>query len=306
MSTPDEHKRNMESSGTGELMESMSMLPGEGPPPGTSARAPKTTFQHTERLLVEQLATIGHEFRTPLTVINGYTSTLLNRSQQLSPEEQHEFLQMIQQAGMRLEVLTDRLFEIAEIEAGAFQLDYSLVDIPALAREAIARAERHVPEPLRDRFTFHLQCRDGLGNQTQEVPPVKGDARCLRKMLEHLLDNAIRYSPAGGSIDVIARPAPQRGTASMPDQPHNKPAFLEICVCDYGLGIPEEHLERIFEHFYRVDTRLTREVNGLGLGLTLCQHLVALHQGRIWAESCPDGGSAFHIWLPLEELSAMM
>ena len=92
----------------------------------------------------------------------------------------------------------------------------------------------------------------------------------------------------------------------MPDQPHHTPAFLEICVCDYGLGIPEEHLERIFEHFYRVDTRLTREVNGLGLGLTVCQHLVALHQGRIWAESCPDGGSAFHIWLPLEDLSTMM
>jgi signal transduction histidine kinase len=306
MSTPNEHKRNVESSGTGELLESVSILPGEEPPSGTSARAPKTTFQQTERLLVELLATIGHEFRTPLTVINGYTSTLLTRDQQLSPEEQHEFLQMIQQAGKHLEILTDRLLEIAEIETGAFQLDYSLIDIPALAREAIARAERHVPEPLRDRFTFHLQCRDELGNQTQEVPPVKGDARCLRKMLEHLLDNAIRYSPMGGSIDVIARPAPQAGTASVPDQLRNTPAFLEICVCDYGLGIPEEHLERIFEHFYRVDTRLTREVNGLGLGLTLCQHLVALHQGRIWAESCPEGGSAFHIWLPLEELSALI
>jgi signal transduction histidine kinase len=61
----------------------------------------------------------------------------------------------------------------------------------------------------------------------------------------------------------------------------------------------EEHLGRIFEHFYRVDTRLTREVYGLGLGLTVCHRLVTLHQGRIWAESCPDGGSAFHIWLPL-------
>jgi signal transduction histidine kinase len=306
MSNPDEHESNVERSGTGELVEAGSKLPGEGSPSGPPARAPKTTFLPTERLLVELLATISHEFRTPLTVINGYTSTLLNRDQQLSPEEQREFLQMIQQAGKRLEVLTDRLLEIAEVEAGAFQLDYSLVDIPALAQEAITRAERHVPEPLRDRFTFHLQCRDELGNQTQEVPPVKGDTRCLRKMLDHLLDNAIRYSPAGGRIDVIARPATPGGAASVPDQPHNTHAFLEICVCDYGLGIPQEHLERIFERFYRVDTRLTREVNGLGLGLTLCQHLVALHQGRIWAESCPDGGSAFHVWLPLVELSAII
>src|SRR5215467_1448804 len=130
MSTPDEHERDVVRSGTGALMESGNKLPGEGPPSGASARAPKTTFPPTERLQLELLATISHEFRTPLTVINGYTSTLLNRSQQLSPEEQHEFLQMIQQAGKRLEVLTDRLLEIVEIEAGAFPLDYSLIDIP--------------------------------------------------------------------------------------------------------------------------------------------------------------------------------
>lgn len=197
------------------------------------------------------------------------------------------------------------MIEIAQLETGAFQLEYSLVDIPTLARQAIAIAERHVPEPLRDRFTFDLQCRDGVGNQTQDVPPVRGDVRYLRKVLDHLLDNAVRYSPAGGRIDVIARPAPQGEPTIMPDQPHHAHAFLEICVCDFGLGIAQEHLERIFEHFYRVDTRLTSEVYGLGLGLTVCHYLVALHQGRIWAESCPDGGSAFHMWLPLEELPAM-
>jgi signal transduction histidine kinase len=105
-----------------------------------------------------------------------------------------------------------------------------------------------------------------MRNQTQEVPPVKGDVRCFRKVLEHLLENAIRYSPEGGRIDVIAWPAPQGETPSEHDQSRNTPSFLEICVCDVGLGIPDEHLERIFERFYRVDTRLTREVYGLGLG----------------------------------------
>jgi len=305
MSTPEEHRRNLENSGNGEMRKPVNMLPGEGLPSFETARAPNAQFQQTERFLVELLASIGHEFRTPLTVINGYTSTLLRQDRQLSPEEQREFLQMIQEAGKRLEFLTDRLLEIAQLEAGAFQIEYSLVDVPSLAREAIALTERHVPEPLRDRFTFHLQCRDEVGNQTQEVPPVKGDVRSLRKVLEHLLENAIHYSPAGGRIDVIARPAPQGGTASNLDQPLHTPSFLEICVCDFGLGIPDEYLERIFEHFYRVDTRLTREVNGLGLGLTVCKYLVALHHGRIWAESCPDGGSAFHVWLPMEELPAV-
>ncbi len=77
--------------------------------------------------------------------------------------------------------------------------------------------------------------------------------------------------------------------------------MLEICVCDHGVGIPPEHLERIFDRFHRVDTRLTRETSGLGLGLTICKFLVELQYGVIWAESCPAGGSAFHVWLPLEE-----
>src|SRR5260370_38934634 len=98
MSTPDEHRRNLENSGNGEMRKPVNMLPGEGLPSLETARAPKATFQQTERLLVELLATIGHEFRTPLTVINGYTSTLLRRDRQLCPEEQHSVPQMIQEA----------------------------------------------------------------------------------------------------------------------------------------------------------------------------------------------------------------
>ena len=184
------------------------MLPGEGLPSLASEPAKASTFQEPEHLLVELLATIGHEFRTPLAVIDGYTSTLMRQSLLLSLEEQREFLEMILQAGKRLHVLTDRLLEIAQLEAGTFQLAYSLVDVSAVVREAITLAQQYVPEPLRDRFTFHLQCRDETGNQTQEVPTVTGDARCLRKVLEYLLENAIRFSPEGGRIDVIAgRPA---------------------------------------------------------------------------------------------------
>jgi signal transduction histidine kinase len=107
------------------------------------------------------------------------------------------------------------------------------------------------------------------------------------------------YSPTGGRIDVIIQPAVQAQRVDGLGQAGDA-SFWEIGVCDFGMGIPEEHLERIFDPFYRVDTRLTREQYGLGLGLTACKRFVALHQGRIWAESCPDGGSAFHVWLPRE------
>ena len=76
--------------------------------------------------------------------------------------------------------------------------------------------------------------------------------------------------------------------------------MVEICVRDHGIGIPPAHLERIFDRFHRVDTRLTREVNGLGLGLAICKRIVELHGGVIWAESEVGKGSAFHVWLPMD------
>jgi signal transduction histidine kinase len=301
MSMPDEQKGNGETSRTAKRIDYASVLSGTPLPSMDPARPQETTSSQTEQPLVELLASLSHEFRTPLSVIKGYTSMLLHQAQLLSQEEQRDSLQMIQEAGNRLEGLTGRLLEIAQLEAGTFQIDYSTVDIPSVAREAIGSAHQQVPDSLRDRLTLHLQCRDEHGNQTQEVPAVRGDIRCLRKVLGHLLENAIRFSPQGGKIDVIARPAPQERSAAIEDQPLDGSSFLELCVCDYGVGIAPEHLERIFERFYRVDTALTREVNGLGLGLTACKYLIALHHGRIWAESCSAGGSAFHVWLPLQE-----
>ncbi|HEX6553640.1 MAG TPA: ATP-binding protein [Ktedonobacteraceae bacterium] len=102
-------------------------------------------------------------------------------------------------------------------------------------------------------------------------------------------DTIINYEYAAGTDA-------SRGQADL--QAHN---VLEICICDNGMGIPPEHLERIFERFHRVENGLTREVNGLGLGLPICKRIVELHQGSIWAESCPAGGSAFHVLLPVGE-----
>jgi signal transduction histidine kinase len=150
-----------------------------------------------------------------------------------------------------------------------------------------------------------MHLRDGRGNEERDVPLVRGDPRSVHKMLTHLLENAIRFSPEGGRIDVIVQPVSQARMPTRSAHPPDLPSFLEICVCDFGIGIPTEHLERIFERFYRVDTSLTRQVNSLGLGLAMCRHLVALHHGRIWAESCSAGGSAFHLWLPTAEPTSM-
>jgi signal transduction histidine kinase len=252
---------------------------------------------------LEVLDTFRHEVFTPLTVIEGYTSTLLSHREQLESEEQDQFLQAIRHAGRRLERLTTQLLDLAQLEAGMLGLTWSPVDLAALARKTVTQAEHQVPDPLRDRLVFVVRCRDTLGEPTSNPIVVTGDERRLRQVIEHLLENAIAFSPTGGRIDVIIRPVPQPpqasgggttgGAGSAEDT-----AFVELCVCDVGVGIPEGDLERVFAPFYRVDTRLTREHDGLGLGLTLCKHLVTLHHGRLWVESCPAGGSAFHVWLP--------
>lgn len=297
MDAPNTQKQNQ---GSGEGTESLNVQLPERGQIVAPAPTPDGTTQEAERRITELLATLGHAFRTPLAAIKGYSSMLLRQEEHLSPQERRAFLQVIQEAGQHLEILTEHVLEMTNLESGAIELNKGTVDIPALVQETILGAQKQVSEHLRDRVNFHTHLRDGSGNPTTGVPPVTGDRRRLRAVLEHLLENAIRFSPEGGRIDVIMQPILPAQTAPHITVQQMLP-FLEICVCDCGIGIPEEHLEHIFERFHRVDTRLTREVSGLGLGLAICQHLVALHQGRIWAESCSAGGSAFHVWLPVAE-----
>lgn len=243
--------------------------------------------------LTEIVGTLSHELRTPLATIKGYTATLLRSAQRLSLEEQQEFLQTIAQATERLEIVTTRMIDLARLEAGDFPLEMRAVDMIALLQEAIATARQWIPEALQGQITFHLYPKDRQGQLARTAPLIRGDAARLRGVLLALLENAIHFSPHGGKIEVVVRPVQTLEETA--------PSFLEICLCDYGVGIPPEQLEPIFHPFHRVDTRLTREVNGVGLGLALCYRLIALHGGRIWAESCQAGGSAFHLWLPLAE-----
>jgi signal transduction histidine kinase len=249
------------------------------------------------------LEDLRHEFFTPLTVIEGYTSTLLSHREHLIVDEQDEFLREIRHAGRRLEKLTTQVLDMARLEAGMLDLSFRPIDLTALAGELLAQAQEQVSAPLRDRFTFSLSHRDARGTPALEPAMIVGDERRVRQVLQHLLENAIAYSPEGGRIDVIVRPAlgvarGVDGEIGADSRNGSEETFFETCVCDGGVGIPEEHLERVFDPFYRLDTGLTRERYGLGLGLSACRQIATLHGGRLWAESCPAGGSAFHLWLP--------
>ncbi|MHB8596839.1 MAG: sensor histidine kinase [Ktedonobacteraceae bacterium] len=269
-----------------------------------------------EQLKSELLNTISHELRNPLASIKGYTATLLRYDKRLQREEQREFLEAIRDASDDLSVIVDRLLEMAQFEADAIQLHSSPVDMLHLTQEAIDAAQhsRHYTQRTAAQsgfLTFSVNATDSQGLPVEILPPVWGDQRRIREVLDNMLENAMKFSPHGGEITVTLRPVShpmpehvrrqQQETPTLSIEPDHP--MLEINVQDHGIGIANEHLVRIFDRFQRIDTRLTREVNGLGLGLALCKQLVALHNGYLWVESLPGLGSTFYIWLPLTPIN---
>jgi len=266
-----------------------------------------------ELLKAELLGTVSHELRGPLASIKGYAATLLRHEHRLAREERHQFLLAIHEASDRLAVIVARLLDLSQLETGQAVLERSPVDMVYLAGEAIAVLEERVTVTQPGRFVFRLQLENTDGTPERSVPLMLADHRRLHEMLDQLLDNAIKFSPGGGLVTVTLRPfiqvspgektvdSPQTGQLDNPDKALVPCNMLELCVTDNGQGIPAEQLERIFERFHRVDTRLTRETGGLGLGLTICKRIVELHGGAIWAEIRSAGkGSAFYVRLPLD------
>ncbi len=256
----------------------------------TEAEATRVTAN-----LVDLLGTVSHELRSPLAAIKGYAATLLRNGQRLPPEEQREFIETIHQSSERLEAIIDRLLEMAQLEVAAPELVYHPLNFALLVHASFDQAERAIARSGR-RLSLTLDI-----SQVQNAPTlVQGDERRLRIVVDHLLENAINYTPDGGTITVSLNPRSFDTSLVVPTKEpitDGMPLY-ELVVRDTGRGIPTEDLQRIFERFHRVDMRLTREVAGLGLGLAICNRIVDLHSGAIWVESVVGAGSTFHVLLP--------
>ena len=277
-----------------------------------------------EVLPSDLLANVSHELRSPLTSIKGCTETLLRLDRRTSRQQRREFLLTITEASDELAGVIDRLLELAQLDTGRLPIERAPVNLAHLVREALTSAQERLAAPTQREGTpqtqeplcFSWRLEDPQeGEPTSAEPLIQADRQRLREVLDHLLANAVAYSPGGGTIAVTIRPVSVQGlthsvqrapAAPSPGQAQDLPSSLaatpqlgmELVVRDQGMGIPDEQLEQIFAPFQRLDTTLTRPVPGLGLGLTLCQRLVDLHGGRIWAESAVGEGSAFHVWLP--------
>jgi two-component system phosphate regulon sensor histidine kinase PhoR len=231
-----------------------------------------TELRRLERVRRDFVANVSHEFKTPLTAIQGFAETLLSGALD-DKANRNRFVEIIRDHARRLARLTDDLLKLSRIEAGRLELEIRPIRVETLVNGCVETARLNAKARG---LEIHVDLQEN-------APAVRGDGAQLGEVLQNLLDNAVQYTPSGGQIELKAR-------ANGPD--------VIFTVSDTGIGIPESDLERIFERFYRVDAARSREAGGTGLGLAIARHIVEAHGGRIWVESAIGQGSRFHFSVP--------
>jgi PAS domain S-box-containing protein len=221
------------------------------------------------------LASMSHELRTPLTAVLGLSDLLLAGGRGPLAEPQARAVGMIQESGRHLLALITDILDVSKIGAGHLELALGWVDLRGVCEAALSLVAPSA-----------VQKRHGLSLEAPATRTLfRADERRLKQVLVNLLGNAVKFTPAGGSIDVAAEADEARGE-------------VRIAVRDNGPGIPAEARARLFRAFVQLDARLAREHEGSGLGLVLVDRLVALHGGRVDLESEPGHGSRFTVVLP--------
>ncbi|MEO6033637.1 MAG: ATP-binding protein [Verrucomicrobiota bacterium] len=231
-----------------------------------------TRLKQLENTRQEFVANVSHELRTPLSMIKGYVETLIDGAKD-NPEVADKFLRIIENHTNRLTYLIEDLLTISKLESGKIILNRQIAELfPA------------VEKVIRDLQTRASERNVTLRNEVPAEIVANADFNRLEQVLWNLIDNAIKYGQANGTVTVGASASGTNG--------------IEVWVEDDGVGIPEEAKGRIFERFYRLDKARSREQGGTGLGLAIVKHVVLSHGVEVWVESAPGQGARFHFTLP--------
>ncbi len=227
--------------------------------------------EEADRLRSELIAALAHDMRTPLTSIRGYASALLLDDVEWDEESRVKQLEFIEAEATDLQTMIQDLLESSIVDAGLMTLDMEPILIPRLVTSLTGEMTRRT---AKHRFVIGFP---------SDFPIVYADPRRVEQVLRNLLDNAVKYSPQGGLVVIRGQVAPGE---------------VIVSVADNGVGIAPEHLNRLFEKFFRVKSPLGDKVRGTGLGLPVCRTIVESHGGRIWAESELGKGTSMYFTLP--------
>jgi len=231
-----------------------------------------TELKRLEDIRKDFVANVSHELRTPISSIKGYAETLLDGKAD-NEETVKDFLGIIYQDSNRLANLIDDLLDLSKIESGKMKMEFEALDLMPIARRCFNVLEKSAKDKSISVALFI----------PPNLPRIKGDEKRLAQVFLNLLDNAIKYTTAGGKVTLHA---------SLKDK------VVQVDISDTGIGISEKDLPRIFERFYRVDKARSRELGGTGLGLSIVKHIVQAHNGQAWVQSALGKGSTFSFTIP--------
>ncbi len=237
------------------------------------------------------LSTVSHELRTPLTSIKAFAEILLD-NQGEDQDTQIRFLEIINNESERLARLINDLLDLAKIESGTVKWKMELLDLRTVVQKSLEGVSS-------------LADKQGLTVNVvmpPVVPVVRGDRDKLLQLVTNLLSNAIKFTNQGGRIDIEMAAVRHSAGQTSPIDPSAATAsdYVQVSVRDNGIGVPAEHLSRLFDKFHQVDSAGTRpRGGGTGLGLAICKEIIEHHHGDIWVESTLNAGSTFSFILPV-------
>ncbi|MEW6619565.1 MAG: ATP-binding protein [bacterium] len=240
-----------------------------------------TSEELLARMRSNFLSLISHELRTPLSSIKAYTETLLDGEE--TPEEEKEFLEIINSESDALTREINQILMLSELDIKHIPLRKRAINLSQLVAELIDHLK---PE---EQTRLEKIAKDKkiklIVNIPKDLPQIFGDYHKIKTAVEHLIENGIKFTPAGGEVKIAAERSGDE---------------IKVCVSDTGQGISRDKLDEIFTPFYQLESPMTRETKGMGLGLTLVKHIIETHGGKIWVESEPGKGSSFIFTLPKE------
>lgn len=229
-------------------------------------------LQRTDALRASLLSSVSHDLRTPLSSIKAAASSLQQKDIEWDEEARQSFATTIEREADRLNRFVGNLLDMSRIEGGALKPEKEWYPIDELLRDVLL----HMQFPLSGRqVELHIP---------EYLPPIELDYLQIDQVVTNLIENALRYTPAGSPLEISAETSAD---------------FVTISVADHGPGIPVEDKERIFDKFYRVLGRSRKGTIGSGLGLAVCRGLIEAHGGRIWVDNRDTGGAVFRFTLPL-------